>query len=557
MAKTGRAGRPAQVRRTSSKNGDGRYRAEKEIRRNLDRHRFSAVGESEPAALVALAVKVHREGFVSEAKSIGDWVRAAGWMKQPMPSFLGVEDAPVDQGDSSKQRFGDLMDDWLSARRADVGRDALARGTHDRDRYRIKNYIRPRFGDAFIEDVSRRDVVAFLNSVADLPSIRRMRDPQTRELLDAKSGARRLGPSPLRDLHSVLNMLFEYARANDVPVDNPMSHVPRARRNDTLQNRSDAFADFEKLNRALFEVHPDYLDPLDRVAARQFRLAFFGLRQSERLGISRSSIRESNGGTVLVIDRQLAPGEGGTTERLKSESSRRAFLVPPSLAAYLDELLARRGTIGESGPNDLLICGTEGEAIRHQDDNRAWHALLERHGIPRWRGHLLRHWAATQVANAGAAETDARAFLGHSSVMMTRFYTERNSVDITPAVASISSRVIPEHAWLDDLDRDTVRRIREQDPVLYHEALIEAAGIEHDSVRTVEPLRQESEVAWSVTIDTGSGFGGLTARRRTFRGALPQGFDPTNTWALVKELWRVASDSEVEPISATDNEGPF
>ena len=555
MAKTGPSGRPAQVRRSLSASGKVRVRAEKEIFRNSERHRFSAVAETEPAALIDVAVQVHHAGFVSEAKAIGEWVRAAGWMTHPMPSFLGVEDAPVDRGDASKHRFDGIMDGWLTARRADVGRKKLASGTHARDRYRIKNYIRPHFGDVFIEDVSRRDVVAFLDGLADLAPKRRERNPQTRELQDHNPDARRLGPSPLRDLHSVLNMLFDHARANEVSVENPMPSIPRAKRNDTLENRADAFADFEKLNRAVFEVHPDLLDPLDRVAARQFRLAFFGLRQSERLGISRSSIRDSSAGTVLVIDRQLAPNEGGTTERLKSQSSRRAFLVPASLAAYLDELIAWRRTVGEPGADDLLICRPDGKAIRHQDDNEAWQALLERHGIRRWRGHLLRHWAATQVANAGAAETDARAFLGHSSVMMTRFYTERNSVDITPAVASISSQVIPEHAWLDALDRDVVRRIREQDPTLYHEAIVEAAGNEHGTVRTVEYLQQESEVAWSVTVDTGSG--GLTARRRTFRGALPAGFNPENTWALVSELWRVASDTEVEAISSSDNEGPF
>lgn len=101
MATTGRGGRPAQVRRSLSVDGDARVRAEKEILRNSERLRFSAVAESEPAALVAVAIKVHQAGFVSEAQAIGEWVRAAGFMKQTMPSFLGVEDAPVDRGDAS------------------------------------------------------------------------------------------------------------------------------------------------------------------------------------------------------------------------------------------------------------------------------------------------------------------------------------------------------------------------------------------------------------------------------------------------------------------------
>ena len=126
---------------------------------------------------------------------------------------------------------------------------------------------------------------------------------------------------------------------------------------------------------------------------------------------------------ILVVSQQLRREGMEVTEILKTRASQRRFAVPRSVGQFLLELKDwREREYGPMGPGDTLICDKDGRPLRHQTDFRHWQKVLETGGLPKYRPHLLRHWAASHLARSGMIENLARGFLGHSDVLMTRSY---------------------------------------------------------------------------------------------------------------------------------------
>lgn len=470
--------------------------------------------------MLALAVRLHLEGRPVQAGEVAEWVRAA-WPTEPIPEVLGIVGAPVAKVDREKHLMDTLLSAFLERRRIDP---AIREGTLQRDKGKIENHIKPLLGAEYIEDLTEDRLRTVFHDLSTKPKVRPYYDPATRGMVDPAPGEKLLGPSPLRDIYTILNLVIKDAMKRGWIDENPLAGIKRATRSG-MEGKTDRSGAFSAFDRLIDDLTPD--------ESRQFLLAFLGLRQSERLGLGRESVQRDGNTVVLVIDRQLSREGLEVTPLLKTRSSQRAFAVPPSLGLYLLELVKWRESIGPIGPYDTLISNQDGRPLRHQTDTNRWHKLLASRDLPIYRGHLLRHWAATYLAKNGVGEALARGLLGHSDALMTRYYTARESLDVASALTGLADRLLPDYAYLNAADAPSLDDVRDGSPAAYVDTLLTQAAEHSGSARLVR-WEAVDDVEHEIALD-------LEGTITTYRGVIPAGIDPARLLGYITERWSVTS----------------
>jgi len=133
------------------------------------------------------------------------------------------------------------------------------------------------------------------------------------------------------------------------------------------------------------------------------------------------------------------------TRPKSAAGDRRVPLVEPLRSLVRNRMEAAQT---ESNPHGLLwTSGTErslGMPIDASVDNKEWHRLLERAGVPQVRLHDARHFAVDLLYAAGVPEVVAMELIGHSSVAMTRRYRAGSSSETLAAAMERSSQALRE-----------------------------------------------------------------------------------------------------------------
>lgn len=194
-------------------------------------------------------------------------------------------------------------------------------------------------------------------------------------------------------------------------------------------------------------------------------LAFFGLRQSEALGLTWPKVMTKK--NFIRVEQQLArketqhgcgPRQGKTwpcgkgtastcPERIgtpgweikqgaKTEAGNRLIPTTPYItkllvATHIKQEDAKKAGMWNPLPGleDLVFTTENGQPRKHNRDTEAWHALLEKHRIPYQRGHISRHTTATLLASMDPEVPlgVVKDILGHNSTAMSEYYTHRNA----------------------------------------------------------------------------------------------------------------------------------
>lgn len=92
------------------------------------------------------------------------------------------------------------------------------------------------------------------------------------------------------------------------------------------------------------------------------------------------------------------------------------------LLPVMGDALRLRAAAAPPGPDGLVWTRADGRPVDPRADAAAWHAALERAGLPAVPLHAARHTTATLLLEAGVDAHVVASILGHSDVVTTRGY---------------------------------------------------------------------------------------------------------------------------------------
>ena len=177
----------------------------------------------------------------------------------------------------------------------------------------------------------------------------------------------------------------------------------------------------DETRRLLAGTTDDELGPLWAVAATT------GMRQGELFGLSWHDVDIDGKRPSLTVRRSLARDAAGgfTLAEPKTSRSRRTLELPPSTVAALrsqrDRQRAWREAAGDlwQDQDELVFTDPLGQSLRTWNVGRAFHAALERLGLPSVRMHDLRHGVASLLLAQGVPLKLVSEMLGHSTITIT------------------------------------------------------------------------------------------------------------------------------------------
>lgn len=278
-----------------------------------------------------------------------------------------------------------------------------------------------------------------------------------------KTGEQLLGNTTLKQIYTILSQALDAAVKARVINYNPCDAVDAPRR---TPPKNEGVAQLKSWL-------PDHLlgklegDP----ELARWTLAFYGLRQSEVLGLTDDCIVWGTGkgkdkykNAYIIIQQQLArhPSQHGCgrydastksypcgkrnsnecpkmlgktglyiKNTTKTQSSTREIPLVEPLYSVLQEHMKRQRELRQSPQfqpqkgdkmDKLVFTTVTGKPRRHQDDNEAWRKLLERSNVPHIRGHIARHISVSILASMGYDMDTIMRITGWSSTAMKATY---------------------------------------------------------------------------------------------------------------------------------------
>jgi integrase len=203
----------------------------------------------------------------------------------------------------------------------------------------------------------------------------------------------------------------------------------------------------------------------DRLGSRWAAALLTGARQGEMLGLELDRVQDG----LMVLSWQLqrirlvngkldAPADwehrhltGGLY--LARPKSRAGWREVP-LEEPLRSIIERRARVAMDEPNPFGLLWTadqkksrathelqplDGMPIDPSADNRAWHDVLDRAGVPQVRLHDARHSAVTLLYELGVSEPVIQDIVGQSTLAVTRGYRHGTLAPRREAMAALGS----------------------------------------------------------------------------------------------------------------------
>lgn len=144
---------------------------------------------------------------------------------------------------------------------------------------------------------------------------------------------------------------------------------------------------------------------------------FCGLRRSEVLGITEASISDVSNIIMITQGRHRIGTKEAVTET-KTEMSRRAVAVPPTIMAHIRELIKEHHSF-PYGCSDFLIQDEFGEPMKPNFLTQHIARFENNNNLPRVSFHALRHSHASMLNASGVDIARISAQLGHSTIGTT------------------------------------------------------------------------------------------------------------------------------------------
>ncbi|MGH9230160.1 MAG: tyrosine-type recombinase/integrase [Acidimicrobiales bacterium] len=168
--------------------------------------------------------------------------------------------------------------------------------------------------------------------------------------------------------------------------------------------------------------------------------SFTGLRLGELQALTPRSV-DLAAGTVTVTRQLHELGRGGHYDGPpKSEAGYRTVAIPP---AVLPRLAHQIEVVAAEGPEAFLFGGAQGKPLRRATFYTAWHAAVEKVGLPPgFRFHDLRHTGNTLAAATGASTKELMVRLGHSLPRAALIYQHASRERDAAIAAALSEAIV-------------------------------------------------------------------------------------------------------------------
>lgn len=338
--------------------------------------------------------------------------------------------------------FGEYLDAWLKKVEA---RGKVQVNTLARYKGAVENHIKPHIGFIPIRLLDKRNVENLLYNI--LPAKKVMRKNKNGELVVTAEPL--LGNSPMRKVYDLLHQSLEEAVNDNIIVRSPMATIPRITKTEPKDEGFDRLTWLP--GRIMERLH-------GTSEATRWVLAFYGLRQGERLGIEWSSfmyLGEKDKTTQLMVNRQLVrdevTGNLYIKKSTKTRAGKRIIPIPSEVSNLFVEWRKQQNRWKKSpkwknvkGLENIVFTTDKGKPISHQSDNKQWHSLLNTlfPELPAVRGHALRHLTATVLAKSGTHPQIAKLILGHSDELMSLYYTHMASTDAVQPIEALTDTLL-------------------------------------------------------------------------------------------------------------------
>jgi len=274
------------------------------------------------------------------------------------------------------------------------------------DKGRIDKHVRPLLGQMKVAAVTRADVEAFMQAVAEGKTAGRTKTSKKRGLSNVRGGrgtaSRTVG---------LLGAIFTYAVRHGIRPDNPVHGVMRPA--DGRRERRLSDEEYAMLGAALREATAQQVWP-SAIAVARF-LALTGWRSGEALGLRWEEVDLARRTAIL------ADSKAGRSLR-------------PLSHAACDVLR------GIASTGDLVFPPTRGDGIM-SGFRKLWDRIAKLGELPSdLTPHVLRHSYASLASDLGYSEPTIAALVGHKGHTVTSRYVHAADSVLLAAADSVARR---------------------------------------------------------------------------------------------------------------------
>lgn len=220
---------------------------------------------------------------------------------------------------------------------------------------------------------------------------------------------RKYSPKTVKNTISLLNAAYKKAIDSGILTSNPCEKVqkPKQRKPDIRILTPEEINAFVE---ALEAEHTDF-----KIAC--LLALFCGLRRSEVLGITESSISDVSNIIMITQGRHRIGTDEAVTDT-KTEQSRRAVAIPPSLMNMIRELIKEHHAF-PYGCSEYLIQDEFGRPMKPNYLTQHIRRFENNNNLPAVSFHSLRHSHASMLNAQGVDIARISAQLGHSTIGTT------------------------------------------------------------------------------------------------------------------------------------------
>jgi integrase len=319
-----------------------------------------------------------------------------------------------------------LFEAWID----EVGKGDISDIVAGKYRGYFENHLLPYLGDIKVNRIDKRRLALLFSET--LPKKRDVRDGIDRGPL--------LSNSSQLNVYRALSKFLTYAEVHNYIDHNPLRSVaaPKVKRAKIDVDKYSALAD-TLLDRLVADDDPEYC---------RWLMQFLGLRRAERLGLRWSDITGLNGkNPMLTVRGQLARHDDGSwyLKATKTGKERKIALSEPWISALRQHKKNqdahrrdKKNWKPRKGFEDLVFLRPNGSFYTLNADNLDWHRVLDRHGLPYWRGHINRHVTASRLAATDPPTplNVVYSVLGHDSDAISYYYSKVMERQQVPAMAT-------------------------------------------------------------------------------------------------------------------------